>query len=171
MTDDYECAFGCTFTCISADSMDEHYNAVHENEPVSDEEARNYIAEATAAAFAFVDYAEMARDAFIFAYGTIPEYYRKGMDGAYSAIAGALSAQVAEASRRVFMWGTLTIDDDVRARAKELAMRKFLHDNAYIMGYLDPRGGEIGSWLSDEERGFRDQIKALTDKERADAQV
>ena len=130
---------------------------------------RDYIGEANAAALANVLYAEGARDAFVYAYSTIPDWLRRGTDGAYSAIAGALAGQVAEAYKRFFMWGILTIDEELREKARELAMRKFLHSQAHIMHHLEDNGEMPGSWLHEEEKAFRDQIAALMAQEEIDA--
>jgi len=116
---------------------------------------------AVAAAFAGVEHAEMACQAFEFAAGTLPMYPAVDV----SVVRNALAANLAEQYRRLFMWSTFTVDDEARGRAKELAMRRFLAHDVSIMGYLDRQGMGPGSWFDDDEKAFRDEIAALVASE------
>lgn len=167
---EYACAYGCGFATVDDDDMNDHYDAEHRDEEIEPEGDKDYFAMAMASSLAFAEYAEMAFNAFIFAYSTIPDYRRRGIENAYSAIAGALSAQTAEAYKRVFMWSTVSMDEEIRAKAKELAMRKFLTDHSHIMHFMSENGETPGSWLSDDEKGFRDQIATVMKLEKTNAE-
>lgn len=123
------------------------------------------VDEATAAAFAGVEYAEMAFQAFEFARTALPRHVVSHDDPNLMAVRSMLVANVGEAYRRLFMWSTVHVDETVRRRAKELAMRRFLASNHEIMSHLHVRGEMPGGWLDDDEKQFRDEIAALMDAE------
>lgn len=126
---------------------------------------RKFVDEATAASFAAVEYAEMAFQAFEFARMSLPRHVVDYNDPNLMAVRSMMLAAVGEAYRRLFMWSTVTIDDDVRRRAKELAMRRFLGERHEIMSNLSTRGEMPGMWMDDDEKAFRDEIAALMEQE------
>jgi hypothetical protein len=119
------------------------------------------INEAEAAALARVEYLEMALEALSFIWNAVPQCPQD----AYEELRRALLAKKSLAYEILFMWGTVTLNEETRRRAKELAMRRFLREGRSIMYLLDERGWSPGSWLSDDEKQFRDEIATLMEGE------
>lgn len=124
-----------------------------------------FVDKAVEAAFAGVEYAEMAFQAFEFARMSLPRHNNLQSDPAMMAVRDKLTANLGEQYRRLFMWSTITVDDEVRKRAKELAMRRFLAENIEVMPYLSVRGEMPGGWMSTDEQQFRDEVAALIERE------
>lgn len=124
---------------------------------------KSNIAQAVEAALAGVELAESRYQAFMYAIKGIEDWKRP--NEAIAAVSLALNKEIVEAYGRVFMWGSL-VNGPARAKAKEIALAKFLSERNSIMGFLETDGKSPGRWMTDEEKKFRGEIKALSQKIR-----
>lgn len=120
------------------------------------------VDQAVTAAFAGVELAEHKLQAFQYAIYALRRDRAKDeeLEKALRIVWGALYAECNEAYRKVFMWGSV-VPSKARAEAKKIALNRFLHESASIIGYLYPDGNHPSSWSSEEQKKFREEIKAL----------
>lgn len=120
---------------------------------------------AVTAAFAGVELAEHKLQAFQYAIQNLrgKQSRDETLESALRIVWAALYNEAMEAYRRVFMWGTI-VPMEARAEAKKIALKRFLHESAAIMGYLYPDGNHPSSWSSEEDKRFRKEIEDLEKK-------
>lgn len=80
-----------------------------------------------------------------------------------------------EAMARAMMFGSLTLNDDLRREAISKATEFVVRENSSIMGYLEMTGITPGTYLSDVNVEFHQQIRAavadITGTDRLDDEV
>lgn len=124
--------------------------------------AKKMLDRAVIAAFAGVELAEHKLQAFQYAIQNLRDNRSRdeALESALRIVWGALYNEAMEAYRRVFMWGCI-VPSDARAEAKKIALKRFLHESASIMGYLYPDGNHPSSWSGEERERFHKEIEGL----------
>lgn len=120
------------------------------------------VDQAVTAAFAGVELAEHKLQAFQYAIHSLRRDRSKDecLENALRIVWGALYAECNEAYKRVFMWASV-VPSKARIEAKKIALKRFLHESAGIMGYLYPDGDHPSSWSGSEREEFQKEIAAL----------
>ena len=86
----------------------------------------------------------------------------------FSALHASLYRRLNEAYRKLFMFGAISIDNEMLYIARQKAFAHYLGQKDYIIGYL----GFKGSWECELEERFRSEIqcaKEIAENERKNA--
>lgn len=127
---------------------------------------KSMVDQAVTAAFAGVEMAEHKLQAFQYATQNLRRDQSGKIDaleGAIRIVYGAICDELNEAYRKVFMWNTL-VPDKMRAKAKKLALDRFLTESHAIMQYLYPEGVHPSMWASKDSERFRKEIARFRGK-------
>lgn len=122
---------------------------------------------AVIAAFAGAELAEHKLQAFQYATQGLRQNKSRSQsfESALGVVWGALCDEANEAYRKVFMWSTL-VPDKARAKAKKLALQRFLTESHAIMQYLYPDGAHPSMWASKDQERFRKEIQRFVGKKK-----